>query len=36
MIEYLLRNFKVHIYEQEWLIIYFLNYHGTGLYIKLI
>ena len=36
VLEYLLRNFEVHRYESEELITYFLAFHSTGLFIKLL
>ena len=36
VIEYLLRNYNVHIYEMENLIVYFLPFHATPAYIRLL
>lgn len=36
ILEYLLRNFQVHNYEAEELIVFFMHFHSTSYYTKLI
>lgn len=36
VLEYLLRNYEIHIYESDYLVTFFLPYHSTLQYIKLI
>lgn len=36
VMEYLIRNYRVHQYEFAYVIIYFMHYHNTSLYTKLL